>query len=166
MRSPVLKAKANPQIHQPSAAIEKFVRIFAITVPAFFPRENPISRKAKPACMNITSAPATITHMELMPTDGASSPLIAFSRSVALASAPVGTTSNAANATSASDATACLRLIGYLPPPRPRTGGSAGLASSVSVSGIAPHGRRGEGGGLYPGVESSAAGLVPAVERP
>ena len=48
------------------AAIEKFVRIFATTVPAFLPREKPISRKAKPACMNITTMPATITHMELM----------------------------------------------------------------------------------------------------
>ena len=37
------------------AAIEKFVRIFATTVPAFLPREKPISRNAKPACMNITS---------------------------------------------------------------------------------------------------------------
>src|SRR3954453_1742241 len=50
-------------------AIEKFVRIFAITVPAFFAREKPISRKANPACMNITSTPATITHMELIPTE-------------------------------------------------------------------------------------------------
>src|SRR5436190_20471837 len=49
-------------------AIEKFARIFAITVPAFFPREKPISRNAKPACMNITRQPATITHVELMPT--------------------------------------------------------------------------------------------------
>src|SRR3954447_18287498 len=30
------KANANPQTHQPIAAIEKFVRIFATTVPAFF----------------------------------------------------------------------------------------------------------------------------------
>src|SRR3954462_9547598 len=48
-------------------AIEKFVRIFAITVPAFFAREKPISRKANPACMNMTSTPATITHIELIP---------------------------------------------------------------------------------------------------
>src|SRR3954447_24783847 len=48
-------------------AIEKFVRIFAITVPAFLARENPISRNANPACMNITSTPATITQSELIP---------------------------------------------------------------------------------------------------
>src|SRR3954454_14191167 len=48
-------------------AIEKFVRIFAITVPAFFARENPISRNANPACMNITKQPATITQIELIP---------------------------------------------------------------------------------------------------
>ena len=39
------------------------MRIFAIPVPAFFAREKPISRKAKPACMNITSTPATITQV-------------------------------------------------------------------------------------------------------
>src|SRR4051812_34079798 len=50
------------------AAIEKFVRIFATTVPAFLPREKPISRNAKPACMNITRQAATITQIELMPT--------------------------------------------------------------------------------------------------
>src|SRR3954451_8273914 len=49
-------------------AIEKFVRIFATTVPAFLPREKPISRKAKPACMNMTRQAATITQIELMPT--------------------------------------------------------------------------------------------------
>src|SRR3954465_10114756 len=48
-------------------AIEKFVRIFAITVPAFLARENPISRNANPACMNITRQAATITQIELIP---------------------------------------------------------------------------------------------------
>ena len=62
-----------------SPAIEKFVRIFATTVPAFLPREKPISRNAKPACMNITSTPATITHIELMPTVSASLPAPAAS---------------------------------------------------------------------------------------
>jgi hypothetical protein len=56
----------------------KFVRIFAITVPAFFAREKPISRKAKPACMNMTSTPATITHIELIPTESGM-PLLADS---------------------------------------------------------------------------------------
>src|SRR3954451_20169194 len=38
-----------------------------MTVPAFFARENPISRNAKPACMNITRQAATITQIELIP---------------------------------------------------------------------------------------------------
>src|SRR3954469_19124372 len=38
-----------------------------MTVPAFFAREKPISRNAKPACMNITRQPATITQIELIP---------------------------------------------------------------------------------------------------
>src|SRR5436853_4062976 len=61
------KAIAKPTAQYMSPAIEKFVRIFAITVPAFFARENPISRNAKPACMNITRQPATITQIELIP---------------------------------------------------------------------------------------------------
>src|SRR4051794_4298194 len=61
------KAKAKPTAQYKSPAIEKFVRIFAMTVPAFFAREKPISRKAKPACMNITRQPATITQIELIP---------------------------------------------------------------------------------------------------
>src|SRR6476659_7203049 len=40
-----------------------------MTVPAFFARENPISRNANPACMNITKQPATITQIELIPTE-------------------------------------------------------------------------------------------------
>src|SRR3954451_10594345 len=38
-----------------------------MTVPAFFAREKPISRNAKPACMNMTRQPATITQIELIP---------------------------------------------------------------------------------------------------
>src|SRR4051794_21732015 len=64
---PLPKAKANPQSHHTMAQIEKLVRIFATTVPAFFCRENPISRNAKPACMNMTSTPATITQVVLSP---------------------------------------------------------------------------------------------------
>ena len=44
------------------------MRIFATTVPAFLPREKPISRKAKPACMKNTSSPATTTQIELIAT--------------------------------------------------------------------------------------------------
>src|SRR3712207_1303515 len=59
------KAMANPHAHQASDAIEKFTRIFAIPIPAFLPREKPISRKAKPACMKKTSTVATSTHVVL-----------------------------------------------------------------------------------------------------
>src|SRR3954449_5859739 len=75
-------------------AIEKFVRIFAITVPAFFPREKPISRNAKPACMNITRQAATMTQVELMPTLSASLP----GGVNVSASAELGTTSAASTA--------------------------------------------------------------------
>src|SRR5436190_1251215 len=68
-------------------AIEKFVRIFATTVPAFFPRENPISRNAKPACMNITRQAATTTQIELMPTLSGRTPLLAASKVSAIAAA-------------------------------------------------------------------------------
>ena len=71
---PLPKAKAKPTAQKQIAAIEKLTRIFAITVPAFLPREKPISRKAKPACMNITRMPATSTQTELMPTSNGSLP--------------------------------------------------------------------------------------------
>jgi hypothetical protein len=58
------------------AAIEKLTRILATMVPTFLPRENPISRKAKPACMNITKQPATITHRELIATEFGRTPLL------------------------------------------------------------------------------------------
>jgi hypothetical protein len=58
-----------------SAAIEKLTRIFATIVPAFLPREKPISRKAKPACMNITRQAATTTHSVLMATSSDRAPL-------------------------------------------------------------------------------------------
>src|SRR3954451_23742153 len=78
------------------AAIEKFARIFAITVPAFLPREKPISRNAKPACMNMTRQPATITQVELMPTVSGSLPAPAASN--VSASAEPGSTSAASTA--------------------------------------------------------------------
>ena len=90
-RSPP-KAKAKPTAQYRIAAIEKFVRILATTVPAFLPREKPISRKAKPACMNMTKQPATITQSELMPTESGS-PLPAASNVSAMAAA--GSTSRA-----------------------------------------------------------------------
>src|SRR4051794_15475140 len=79
------------------AAIEKLTRIFATTVPAFLPREKPISRKAKPACMNITRMPATSTHTELRATEDGNTPSTAFCRSDPAASAEPGTANVASN---------------------------------------------------------------------
>ena len=106
-------ANAKPQIHHPTAAIEKLVRIFATTVPAFFALENPISRNANPACMNITRQPARTTHMVLMPTELSSFPAIAFVRSVESANAAPGATSIAMSAAINGSATAVRRLIRY-----------------------------------------------------
>ncbi len=78
----------NPTAHHAIAAIEKLVRIFATTVPAFLAREKPISRNAKPACMNMTKHAATITQSELIPTVCSSLPSMASFRSSALANAP------------------------------------------------------------------------------
>ena len=75
MISPGPKANAKPIAQYMIAAIEKLARILATTVPAFLPREKPISRKAKPACMNITKQPATTTHSELIATEIGSAPL-------------------------------------------------------------------------------------------
>src|SRR5215210_2402081 len=72
------KARANPQAHQAIVAIEKFTRIFAIPMPAFLPREKPISRNAKPACMNITSTAATRTQVTLSSSVSVSMPLTAL----------------------------------------------------------------------------------------
>ena len=87
MMSPTPNANAKPTAQYMSAAIEKFVRIFAITVPTFLPREKPISRKAKPACMNITNKPAMTTHRELIATVMGRTPLLAASRESADATA-------------------------------------------------------------------------------
>ena len=81
---PLPKAKAKPTAQKQIAAIEKLTRIFAITVPAFLPREKPISRKAKPACMNITRMPATSTQTELIPTSNGSLPALARSSVLAI----------------------------------------------------------------------------------
>ncbi len=70
------KASAKPITYHMIAAIEKFVRTFATTVPAFFWREKPISRNMNPACMNITTMPATMTQSELKPTESGRTPLL------------------------------------------------------------------------------------------
>src|SRR5215213_2557181 len=100
------KAKANPHAHQTIDAIEKLVRIFATTAPTFLAREKPISRNAKPACMNITSTPATITQVVF------SSVAITLG-SASWASAALGTVRTASNVNSAAPVSR-LRLI--LPP--------------------------------------------------
>ena len=69
-------ANAKPTKYQQIAAIEKFVRTFATTVPAFFWREKPISRNMKPACMNMTTIAATMTHRVLNPTESGRTPLL------------------------------------------------------------------------------------------
>ena len=53
------------------------MRIFATTLPAFLPREKPISRNAKPACMKMTSSAATTTQIELIATLSGSTPFCA-----------------------------------------------------------------------------------------
>ena len=57
------KAIAKPQTHQTIDEIEKLTRILATIVPTFLPRVKPSSRNRKPACMNMTSTAATITHV-------------------------------------------------------------------------------------------------------
>src|SRR3954451_21554559 len=99
-----------------TAAIEKFVRIFATTVPAFLPREKPISRNAKPACMNITSTPATITHSVLIATVCGSAPFSnAFSVS---AEAAPGSASSRAIAVRPAVAPRATRIPLCISPPR------------------------------------------------
>ena len=94
---PSPNAKAKPTAQKQIAAIEKLTRIFAITVPAFLPREKPISRKAKPACMNITRMPATSTQTELIPTSSGNLPAFDSSRVLPSASAAAGTANVASN---------------------------------------------------------------------
>ena len=77
---------ANPHAYHASAAIEKLIRIFGTSVPAFLPRENPTSSSMNPACMNITSRPATVTHRVLMAMDSPNTPFPAASSESARAS--------------------------------------------------------------------------------
>src|SRR3954468_21979275 len=144
------------------AAIEKFARIFAMTVPAFLPRLKPISRNAKPACMNMTRQPATMTQVELIPTVSASFPAPAASN--VSASAELGSTS-APRPPSALTRTALLlataprvRLfIGVLPP----------LEARLEAHGDQrpPQARRGRAKGLYPCVENLGRLIRQLVER-
>src|SRR5437763_4907810 len=142
-------------------AIEKFVRIFAITVPAFLPRLKPISRNAKPACMNITRQPATITQVELTPTLKAGS----FDGGVNVsASAELGSTS------AASMATALIRTALFLAT-APRVRLFIGVFPPVEAR-LEAHGdqrlgdgRAGPPAGLYPAGEDFEGPVRQLVER-
>src|SRR3954471_18954877 len=144
------------------AAIEKFARIFAITVPAFLPRLKPISRNAKPACMNMTRQAATITQVELMPTVSGSLPAPAASN--VSASAEPGSTS------AASTASALMRTALFLAT-APRDRLFIGVFPPVEAR-LAAHGdqrprqaRRGPAMGLYPCVENLRRLIRQLVER-
>ena len=104
------KAKAKPHAQYMSPAIEKLVRIFATPVPAFFAREKPISRNAKPACMKITSSAATNTQIELIATLSGSTPLLAAS------SVSASATPGSAAQASAAPSSAAPVLLSISPP--------------------------------------------------
>src|SRR4051812_45373770 len=129
------------------AQIEKLTRIFATTVPAFLPREKPISRKAKPACMNMTRMPATSTQTELSPTSIGSLPLFARSSVLPSASAAPGT---ASSASSPAPKPAAQRVLRIRPP----------LSNS-----IVEEDRGGAISRHCPRVEDSIGAVVPTVER-
>src|SRR3954470_552936 len=143
------------------AAIEKFARIFAITVPAFLPREKPISRNAKPACMNMTSTPATITQVELMPMLSG----MLFASQVSARAVP-GSAITARAATAPMPSGHLLRatapsvrlFIGVFPPVEARL-----LAHGDQRP---RHGRRGPFQDLWTCVEDFARGVRPEVETP
>ena len=110
--SPSPKASAKPTAQYMRAAIEKFVRILATTVPTFLPRENPISRNAKPVCMNITSRAATITQIELMATLSGSTPASAAS------SVSAEATAGRSNASAPAQASPPVKRFNVIRPPR------------------------------------------------
>src|SRR4051794_34917909 len=141
---PPPKAKAKPTAQYMSPAIEKLVTILAITVPAFLPREKPISRNAKPACMNITRMPATSTHTELSATEDGNTPSTASCRSDPAASADAGTANVASNPAPTPVAQRVLRID----PP---------LSNS-----IAEESRRTHLPLLCPSVEDSPGAILPA----
>src|SRR3954468_18240214 len=148
---PAPNANAKPQAQYMRPAIEKFARIFAMTVPAFLPREKPISRNANPACMDMTRQPATMTQVELMPTVSRSLPAPAASN--VSASAEPGSTS------AASTASALMRtplLLATAPRVRLFIGVCPPVEARLSAHGDQRpgDGKRGPAKGLYPCVEN------------
>src|SRR3954454_15891906 len=141
-------------------AIEKFARILAMIVPAFLPREKPTSRKAKPACMNITSQPATITQVELMPTLSANFPGgVNVSARAELGSTSAASTASAPARTALFLATAPRNrlFIGVFPPVEARLEAHGDQRP--------PQARRGRAKGLYPYVENLGRLIRQLVER-
>src|SRR6201991_2236402 len=128
------------------AAIEKLTRFFAIMFPSFFPREKPISRKAKPACMNMTRQPAMNTQRELMATSAGNLPATDCARSSPVASAAVGT----ANVASSPAPTPAAQRVLRIDPPLWNSIGAEDLARPA-----AHH---------CPRVEDSPGRDLPAVE--
>ena len=63
---PVPKANEKPTAQNIRNEIDRLMRIFPITAPAFFMRERPTSSIAKPACMNRTRTAATTTQTWLV----------------------------------------------------------------------------------------------------
>ena len=126
MKLPTGPPKANAKPDRPvtrAPAIEKFVKILATTVPAFLPREKPISRNAKPACMNITKQAATTSQSVLIAADCGKGPRVPSWRIVS-ASALAGTMS-AAKTPSGTARTSILRVMR---PPGIGCGGEFGAA--------------------------------------
>src|SRR5690242_1687645 len=115
-------------------------------VPAFLPREKPISRNAKPACMNITRMPATSTQTELIATSAGNFPSTTFWSVLESARAAAGT---ASAATKPVTKPAAQRVLRIRPP----------LSNSIDEEF-----QRRSAKHHCPRVEDSAAALLPAVE--
>ena len=67
---PVPKANEKPIAQNIRKLIDRLMRIFPITAPAFFMRERPTSSMAKPACMNRTRTAAKNTRRVLIAMSG------------------------------------------------------------------------------------------------
>ena len=138
---------AKPTAQHTIAAIEKFARIFATTVPAFLPREKPISRNAKPACMNITSRAATSTQIALIASSAAARRSTGGLERVGRAPPPGAAAAPATRRTGPASAQS-LDVIGP-----PRSGFTSGVCGA-------------SGPGVFgPRVESSPSGVSPSGRR-
>src|SRR3954454_1319566 len=87
--------------------------------PAFLLRLKPISRNAKPACMNITSTAATMTHTELRPTAMSSPPL---DSATCWVDPSASASDGIANTTTSPSVSAGDNLLLRIDPPRGETG--------------------------------------------